>query len=257
MNNYYVYLYWRLDTNEPFYVGMGHGGRWRNLSKRNNHFKNTMNKCNITVEIIKDNLTEEQAHGIEIWLINELVFEYGFSIDIPNNRSREKGFHLVNMTWGGEGTSGYNQWENLTDNERNEYRNKISKTRIEKGVAKGEKNPFYGRNFKESMSEETYELWVEKHKIKNSGKNNPMYGKHGKDNKNSKSVMCLTTEKVFYSTVEAGKYYKCDPSGIAKCCRRDKNKQGYTIKTVGKYNGTPLKWMYLSDFLSKCTYTKL
>lgn len=24
-NKYYVYIYYRLDTNEPFYVGKGHG----------------------------------------------------------------------------------------------------------------------------------------------------------------------------------------------------------------------------------------
>ena len=26
-NEYYVYIYWRLDTNEPFYVGKGKNNR--------------------------------------------------------------------------------------------------------------------------------------------------------------------------------------------------------------------------------------
>ena len=37
--------------------------------------------------------------------IQTLVFDYGYSIEIEGNRSKEKGCHLVNQTWGGEGTS--------------------------------------------------------------------------------------------------------------------------------------------------------
>ena len=107
MNDYYVYIYWRLDINEPFYIGKGHDDRWKRLDKRNKHFINILNKCPIICEIIKDNLTENQAHEIECWLINELVFEYGFSIDIQGSNSNDHYCHLVNQTWGGEGISGY------------------------------------------------------------------------------------------------------------------------------------------------------
>ena len=85
-NNFYVYIYWRLDTNEPFYIGKGHGDRWKDTCDRNDHFNNILKKIPVMVEIFKDNLTEEQSLDIECWLINELVFKYGFSIDIPNNR---------------------------------------------------------------------------------------------------------------------------------------------------------------------------
>ena len=144
MNDYYVYIYWRLDINEPFYVGMGHNNRWKDLRNRNQHFKRISNKYPIIVEIVKDNLTEEQAHGIEIWLINELVFEYGFSIDMPNNKSRERGMHLVNQTWGGEGVSG--------------------------GGLCGKKNPLYGKHHAEETKRKISEA--------NKGKNHPNYGKH-------------------------------------------------------------------------------
>lgn len=213
-NDYYVYIYWRLDTNEPFYVGKGKLYRYYHLYNRGNHFNNIINKCEVAVEIVMDNLTEEQAHGIECWIINELVFEYGYSIDILNNVSIEKGRHLVNATWGGEGMSGCYSLRNKSEDELKEIYKKHSRSLKENGKVKGE--------------------------------NNPMYGKHGKDNKNSKSVICLTTMKIFYSAIEAGEYYKCCPSGIRKCCKGKKNKQGYTIKTVGKLsNGTPLKWRYL------------
>ena len=241
MNDYYVYIYYRLDTNEPFYVGKGHDDRWRCLNRTHNlYFKNIINKHPIAVEIIKDNLTEEQAFGIECWLINELVFEYGFSIEIKNNRSIEKGYHLCNMTWGGDGVSRPC---------KEETKERISKSRVERGVAKGENNPFYGRKFSESMSEETFENWRKKQSEINSGIGNPMYGKHGKDNPNSKSVICLTTKKIFYSTKEAGLFYKhygCDSSRIAKCCKKYVDKEGYIVKSAGKLpDGTKLVWRYL------------
>ena len=156
MNNYYVYIYWRLDINEPFYVGMGHNNRWKDLyeNRRNEHFIRIINKYPIAVEIIKDNLTEEQAHDIECWLINELVFEYGYSINIFNNRSIEKSKHLVNCTWGGEGTSGRKlsnesiekiRQANLGKHHTEETKRKISEAK------KGENNPNYGKH----LSEET------------------------------------------------------------------------------------------------------
>lgn len=231
MNSYYVYIYWRLDINEPFYIGKGRNKRWRNLDNRNNHFMNIVNKRSIAVTIEKDNLTEDEAFYWEEEIIRKLVFEYGYSIDMPNNRSKEKGMHLTNRSWGGEGVSRY--WSEEEKKKKSES-------------FKGEKNPFYGRKFKESMSEETYEKWLKKHIEDSTGENNPMYGKHGKDNPNSKLIICLTTKEIFYSTKEAGKYYNCDPSGIAKCCKKKKNKQGYTIKSVGKHpNGKPLVWRYL------------
>lgn len=126
MNNYYVYIYWRLDTNEPFYIGKGHDNRWKDTRREyNKHFMNIINKHLIAVTIEMNNLTEEQAFYWEEKIIETLVFEYGFSIDIPNNRSNNHYRHLVNMTWGGEGASGHNPWENKTESEKDEIKKKI------------------------------------------------------------------------------------------------------------------------------------
>ena len=268
MNNYYVYIYWRLDTNEPFYVGKGKKYRWCCLHNRGKHFKNIANKYPIACEIIKDNLTNEEATGIECWLINELVFEYGYSIDIKNNYSNEKGCHLVNCTWGGEGTSGCNpwdrvdedkreewtekirsntllQWENMTEEDRKKRNKKIGEAN--RGRKMGENNYLYGKSPKDFMTDEQWEERNKKIGKANSGKNSSC----------AKSVICLTTKKVFYTIKQGSEYYNCSNSSIGKCCNGFSVERGrkVKIKYCGKLeDGTPLQWMWLDEFLNKCKY---
>ena len=68
MNDYYVYVYWRLDTNEPFYVGKGRDRRWKCLypSRRNEHFIRIIEKHPIAVEIVKDKLYYARTKPINL-----------------------------------------------------------------------------------------------------------------------------------------------------------------------------------------------
>ena len=227
MNNYYVYIYYRLDTNEPFYVGMGHDRRWRMLTQRNNHFEKIVNKYPITVEIIKDNLTEEQAYGIECWIINELVFEYGYSINIPKNRSSEKGCHLVNCTWGGEGCSGINSWENMVEEKKEERKRKISEAHKGKQVSEETRKKLSkaskGRNPWANMKDEKREEYRKKISNSSKGRKHSESSKRkiseknkGKNSGMARGVICLTTNKIFYSIREAGKHYKCNENNIGE-----------------------------------------
>ena len=265
MNSYYVYIYYRLDTNEPFYVGKGKGRRWKRLDdRRNKHFIRIIDKYPIAVEIIKDNLSENEAFYWEEKIIETLVFEYGFSIDIPNNRSKEKSCHLVNQTWGGEGSSGYSHTDEskkkmskIKGGKNNpmygkpcsdERKRKISESL--KGKYTGENNPNYGNGEKirgennpmygKHHTKETKRKMSENH-ADVSGKNNPMYGKYHSDKtkrKIGKSVICLTTKKIFFIAKEGARHYNVDLSGIISCC---KGKRNYT----GRFNGKPLIWRYL------------
>ena len=219
MNIYYVYIYWRLDINEPFYIGKGHGDRWKDLWDRNNHFNNILNKVPIMVEIFKDNLTEEQSLGIECWLINELVFEYGFSIDIQNNRGYGNYCNLVNQTWGGEGSSGCNHWEKKTEEEILEWKNKIRESKI------GKNNPMYGKSPKDFMTSENWNKKIEKVTGKNSYR--------------AKCVICLTTNEIFYSISDACRKYNLSTTHLCQCCKGER-------KSCGKLkNKTKLVWKYL------------
>ena len=250
MNDYYVYIYWRLDTNEPFYVGKGRGNRWRRLDRNNKHFIRIINKHSIAVEIIKNNLTEKEANDIECWLINELVFEYGYSIDIPNNRSKEHGCHLVNATWGGEGASGYKHTEENKKRiskscklswENEELKKKVSARNVKRWEEnenyrkkmheklRGENNPMYGKNAYEGKTKEEMEQIGKKISEKSKGKNNG----------NAKSIICLTTKKIFYTVQDAMNEYNIKgTSDIGKVC---KGKRKY----CGKHNGQKLIWKYL------------
>lgn len=105
-NKYYVYGYIRLDTNTYFYIGKGKDNRYLRLDNRKQHFMSILNKVECVVEILYDNLTEDEAFQLEVDTIYDLVFNEGYSIDIKGIKKNANGCHLVNCTWGGEGTSG-------------------------------------------------------------------------------------------------------------------------------------------------------
>lgn len=86
-----------------------------------------------------------------------------------------------------------------------------------------------------------------------SGTNNPMYGKHhreeskqkikdsnvGKNQPKAKPVVCITTKKIFEGVRVAGRFYNVDHSVIVKCCQ---GKQ----KTAGKHENQKLIWRYVN-----------
>ena len=73
-NDYYVYVYVRLDNNSIFYVGKGTGIRMYRIEDymRTNHFINILNKTPCAVYKLYDNLTEEEALKI-IFLPTETI----------------------------------------------------------------------------------------------------------------------------------------------------------------------------------------
>ena len=93
----FVYRHIRLDNNSIFYIGMGKNKK-RLYSKysRNPYWKNIVNKAGFKAEIIKDNLTWEEACKLEIELIRE-----------HNN--------LCNITIGGDGSKGFKHTQEFKD----------------------------------------------------------------------------------------------------------------------------------------------
>lgn len=92
-----VYLHRRIDTGQVFYVGVGNTKkRAKDKSKRSNFWKSIVSKHPYEIDIVKRNISREQALEIEAMLIQY----YG-------RRDLGKG-PLCNLTDGGEGTPGHN-----------------------------------------------------------------------------------------------------------------------------------------------------
>lgn len=101
---------------------------------------------------------------------------------------------------------------------------------------KGRKSPMDGKHH----SEETKRKISENHAFK--GKERPEISEKmsGKNNPNAKTVICITTNKIFNTAIEATKYYGINQTGVVDCC---KGRQ----KSAGKLpDGTKLVWKYIT-----------
>ncbi len=159
---YCVYEHIRNDNNTCFYVGKGNKKR-AHYTKRNEHHDRVVNKVGMHVNILYDNLTEEEAYKLEHETIMDYVFNKGYGIDIIgyNNRSQEPG-HLTNHTFGGDGSIGMVHSEDWCK-------------KHSEGM-KGKNNPAYGKNYWEMRSLEENLILKEKYSVAASGENNPMFG---------------------------------------------------------------------------------
>jgi len=86
-NIFYVYLHRRTSDNKVFYVGKGKNGRAWYFHNRNNYWNNVKNKHGVTVEIVFDHLSEEEALAVE----KDTILEFSYF-----------GYPLTNLTSGGE-----------------------------------------------------------------------------------------------------------------------------------------------------------
>ncbi len=110
----YVYQHIRLDTNEIFYVGISKGKKYNRAYlkvRRNSYWTNIINKTQYKIEIIKDNISWEEACVIE----KELITKYG-------RKDNNTGI-LANMTDGGEGKVNVIYTEEQKEKLKNQFKN--------------------------------------------------------------------------------------------------------------------------------------
>ena len=113
---FYVYQHRKADSGEIFYIGKGMGRRAYDSFHRSKYWKSIVAKHGLIVEFIKENITEPESLELEISII-ELF--------------RQKGLKIINMTNGGDGTTGYTHTE--------EHKKRMS------SILSGENNPRFGR----------------------------------------------------------------------------------------------------------------
>lgn len=165
---FYVYEWYRADLNLPYYIGKGKGKRAYDL-KRNKHADTvtkylTSNGIRREVRIIAYFLTEEAALNFEI----ERIAFWGYL--------KEQKI-LTNQTIGGEGVSGY----------KHGPEQKIKMSLASKGKAKSaetrKKMSLNNWTRKPQASEILSSIWTEDRRknisFRNSGENNPMFGRKG------------------------------------------------------------------------------
>jgi hypothetical protein len=91
-NEFYTYCHYRLDDNQPFYVGKGKGNRAFSKDSRNKYWHNVVNKHGYKVEFLAYWDDESEAFEHEKMIIKCF---------------KELGYKLCNLTDGGEGVSGF------------------------------------------------------------------------------------------------------------------------------------------------------
>lgn len=195
--NFYVYEHRRKDTGVVFYVGKGCGKRAKNFSNRGRYWDNVSKAAGgviVTYPVL--DIDEELAYLAEM----ELIDAY-----------RKQGVRLVNISDGGEGSSGWKPTEEVkrkigeankhTPKARGENHGMYGKTHSEESLAKmsaarkgiyvGELHPMFGKKH----TEESKAKMSESLKGKMSGENNPCFGKtHTAESKAKMSAARLGTK---------------------------------------------------------------
>ena len=176
--------------------------RWRRGDGyvKNDHFTNSINKYGWN-GFDHIIIARDLTEDEAKWLEVQMIAAH-------NTNNPEFGY---NITKGGEGTCGYHHTEKT--------KKKISKAKM------GSVSPRKGV----VLLEETKEKISENRKGKLTGKD------HGK----AKSIICITTKKIFFTVAEGVKTYNVPSSNICKCCKGKR-------KSAGECNGQKLVWKYLN-----------
>lgn len=250
-NIYYVYEWIRLDTNEPFYVGKGKNNRCYKLTRDNNkHFNSIVKSIPVVVNILHDNLDEQVAYDLEcyyIWLYRDVI-----GYDMCNISDGGEGFALCGENHPMYGKSHTEETKKkLSKSHKGKYHTKETKNKISNSIKK-EKHPLWGKchteeskrkmsdtQLKKDIRGEKHHLYGKSHTEESKKKMSENHCNYsGKNNPNAKSIICITTKKIFKTIKDGATHYNINTTSISKCLNGKR-------KSAGQYNGKKLKWKFL------------
>lgn len=213
MNTYRVYIHYKSDTNEPFYIGRAsHSWRPRQQSGRNPYWTNTAEKHGFTIKVIGGTWTKNYASKVEKKLI----------------KLYSRKFNLTNMTHGGDGCPGLSHGEKakkaMSDKRKGKSHSQEWCNMISKSLLLRYKNG--------AMPSSTFYTEESLRKLSEAGKR-----KKGKPNKLSRKVICHTDNKIYECCASAAEAYGTDRGNLGK--HLDRHKYHKTIK------GRTFSWLPL------------
>ena len=195
MRRFYVYTHCRLDSGRPFYVGKGQNRRHISRDGRSDWWRRIVDKHGLESRIVANFEHESDAFALE-----RVLIATGRAFEMP----------LINITDGGEGSSGRRHSE--------EAKRKISLAN--KGR---EKSPEVRKALSERMKN-----------FKHSEESKAKIGAHTKRNKERglcggrprRPIRCIETGRVFEMRIHAVEWLrqnghpKADSPSIKRCMER-------------------------------------
>lgn len=243
MNNNNFVLYLHIAPNGKKYFGItsmepkkrwsnGHGYRY------NEHFWRAIQKyswSNIKHIILADDLTEEEAYFFERVMIS-----------LYDTTNSDNGYN--NSTGGEHSRNGCKHSEEAKKKISESQKGKHHSEETRRKISKGNKGKIVSEETRRKISEANKgrmtkggkgrivtEEWIEF--IRESQK--------GIKNNCARPVICLTTKRIFSTTVDAAKYYNLKQPNVTNCCIGKTGKR--RCKSAGKtQDGKPMVWRYLN-----------
>lgn len=236
-NIYYVYEWIRLDTNEPFYVGKGHGDRWKTLTrKKNNHFNNIVKSVPIAVNILHDNLDEQTAFDLEVWYIREYRDIIGYDLCNINDGGEGNTHSKETRKKLSEARKGKEPW-----NKGKKGKSPTEETRKKMSEANKGKPP-WNKGKVDVFSEETRKKISESNKGRTHSEKSKDKIKKSKKDK-MVHIICLNDKKIYESITMTSLSYEIERASVRNCCNGYYTRSGEKVRYT---NCKGYKFRYLT-----------
>jgi len=201
IGKYYLYRHIRLDKNEPFYIGIG-SKKDKNFYAYSSEYERAY--TNTSRSTFWKNITSKTDYEVEILLesddyefIKQKEIEF---IALYKRLDCCQGL-LVNLTDGGEGSSGRESWNKGTRMWENRIHPNLGK-KLSKDTCK-KKSESMKTSPKNLKGKKLPKEWCESISNAVMGEKNHMFGKTGELHHGSKKIINMDTFEVYVSMKEA------------------------------------------------------
>jgi group I intron endonuclease len=227
---FYVYVHRIADLNIPFYVGKGGGNRISSRRDRNKYWHHVVNKYGYTIDFVAKGLTESEAFAME----KDLIATFK-SMNLP---------HFVNLTDGGEGTSGYVASEELRKKRSEAQKGKTLSEEHKRKISEAQKGNTHSEETKRKMSiskkgERCYMFGKPKSQEQKRRISETMTGRPSPMRRAVIGTNTRTSEECIFESITAAAALTNGSIGnIHKCCLgKRKTSKGWKFVFINKNNG--------------------